>query len=168
MESLTPIAHWLLLFVLGVVIASVLGSVSYAAMMLTGEDARLSFMVLCLVFVSFPSMALWFVALPVGALVGIVCVFPAYCEWWRDEKQWEWNWYFRGLFAATYQTIVVGIIVLLLFADQSVNVPWPLPLGFCFGLLLTPAAISIFRWMFHNSRLRPGIDRHLIEGDDPK
>lgn len=30
-----------------------------------------------------------------------------------------------------------------------------------FGMITTPAAISLFRWLLHSSHLRPGIDRPL-------
>jgi len=48
---------------------------------------------------------------------------------------------------------------------QAVNI-YADHLGVVSSLVLTPLSISIFRWMYHTSKLRPGVDRHFREGEE--
>ncbi len=38
--------------------------------------------------------------------------------------------------------------------------------GLFVGLSTTPSAVPIFLWLWHSSKSRPGIDRHLKEGEN--
>ncbi|BCM88816.1 hypothetical protein IAD21_00658 [Abditibacteriota bacterium] len=156
--------------------ASLLGALSYAAMMLTRGKAQHVFLVISLFIVMLPLALASYVTIPAIASIALLCLLPASLERRLDRNQFEWQWYFLRMIAATYTSVIIGFSAAFIegsvinnFSQTIANAPpgrqvWPdwIPLAaLCAGFVLTPASISVIRWMVHSAKLRPGHDRPL-------
>jgi hypothetical protein len=69
--------------------------------------------------------------------------------------------HYLDLLTTTFMAIAMGTIVAY-FAQSPF---WGL-CGLFLGLATTPSAFPIFRWIWRNSKTRPGVDRHLDSFDE--
>ncbi|RYX82325.1 hypothetical protein EON83_19710 [bacterium] len=162
----------LLQFMLWFAIASIGGCFSYWALRLSPSRIREIFGKLTLL-VSAIFLLVQPVIILVLALFAIIpSIAAAFCEKAMDEDGGAWSAHF-GLSLLTYLLSIASSLAVftlisqygsrpLLFAMGDPKVLW----GIFLGLLLTPASISLLRWIIHNSRTRPGIDRHLRNGEN--
>lgn len=159
-----------LLFVELYVPASMVGIALYVALMLTKGAVREVCQGLCVLLIIYPSFFI-FVSIPVALVLSLLCIAPALVEQKLDNKFGPGYYYIR-LFGATYLSTIIGCIAFIFSstkigiapADFNINV-----VAFLLGFVFAPLSIPFIRWMFESSKLRPGFDRHLQEGEaDPQ
>lgn len=109
------------------------------------------------------------IVIPIALLGVVQSLAGAFCEKAMDKAGGTWSSHF-GISLLTYLLSIAVNFALLVLISQYLGQLLSLALdddaslwGMSLGFLLTPAAISLFRWIVHNSNARPGIDRHLQE-----
>ena len=172
------ILHWmqsLLHFLMWYAIASVGGCLSYWLLRLAPQSVgnatgQASIFVLALCGLARPEAV--FIVLLTAIIPSCVAAF---CEKAVDAPDSLWSSHF-GLSIMIYLLsfalgfVMLGTVVVLSIIlgsyphinawENDANI-W----GVGFGFLLTPASISLFRWIIHTYQFRPGLDRHLKEGE---
>lgn len=118
-------------------------------------------------------------------IAALFCTLGAYAERENEGRINKPLHYFFGLFSATILALSVYALLFYVvykyypsvytsvalffnstFATSSNASYFAMFGGLLTGLLTSPSAIPIFRWLFKTSKLRPGIDRHLEQGED--
>ncbi|BCM88817.1 hypothetical protein IAD21_00659 [Abditibacteriota bacterium] len=145
--------------------ASLLGALSYAAIMLTKGAVQSLIFGVCLLTMIIAICASIPTGLPIVGGIGLLCLLPASLEWRLDGNKDEWTVHFVRLITATFTSAIIGsvLVVLYVIITHSRDDLPEVALGA--GFLLTPPSISLLRWMLHTSKLRPGIDRPLDQDE---
>ncbi|BCM88818.1 hypothetical protein IAD21_00660 [Abditibacteriota bacterium] len=146
-------------------LASVFGALSYAAIMLAKDGMQDFFLVSGFFLVALPSALAYIVTIPAVIVIGLLCILPASLERRFDQNRSEWYEYFVRIIAATYLSFMVGMGTVLLSSLSQNFRGWEPLAALCAGFVLTPPSISLLRWIFHTSKLRPGHDRPLDQDE---
>ena len=168
------ILHWtqsLLQFLLWYAVASIGGCASYWALRLAPDRVREVVGNLAAWLIIIGCVFSPLILIPMALLGAVQSCVAAFCEKAIDKNGGTWSLHF-GVSLLTYLLSfaldLAAIFLINLNTYSVVSLASALDddascCGGIAGLLLTPAAISLFRWIVHNSHTRPGVDRHLRE-----
>ncbi len=155
-------------------VASMVGAWSYVTLVYSKDLYSQVFFSLFIVFWPLPTILLYPISSVAIASALAPCFISSKYECIISGLKLDWKLYLRT-FAATYQTVMLGMVVLAMLAHWHILLEPYFGSNLAFGVTylvifcLTVPAISFFRWVILNSKLRPGLDRHLQEGEsDPQ
>ena len=152
--------QWMLWFA----IASIVGVVGYGFVKWVRKSCpNSSGEVLCLV-VAFPHLlpiiSVWFILIPVWIVGWLCCGGSAFAEQAISGDERSYGFHYSTLLLAT--ALSLNITGLLLVVSSEVADNW---IATLFGALSGPSSVPIFLWMWHSSKSRPGVERHLDESE---
>ncbi len=103
-----------------------------------------------------------FIYVPI-LLAALFCIPGAFAQKALRQSLTSAWFHYLDVFSTTLLCLLVGTTISFLI---TISASPSSELGLLFGVVTTPSAIPIFRWMWRSSKTRPGIDRHLNSLDE--
>lgn len=172
-ETISSLMSNVLSFMTGFVPAAMWGALCYVVILRTKGETQAMVRDLSLFLMSLAAVLLFLVGVVIEnilALLWYLAIIMLPILWCAPAALFERKvvgnqlsfWKVLGqLLLVTYLNTAIGIVTILILKWMKLLPNSPQQLqgpGLGAGFLFSPSAISVFRWIIHSSKLRPGLD----------